>query len=338
MRILILGGTLFLGRHLVEAALACGHTITLFNRGRTDPSGFPGVERLRGDRAGGDLDALRHGSWDALVDTSGYVPRAVRQSAELLRDRVGTYAFISSISVYADFSRAGIDETSPVRLPEDASSEDVPKEYGGLKTLCERAVAEVFPHRALVVRSGLLVGPHDPTERLTWWVRRIARGGDVLAPGSPDRQIQLIHARDAADWIISMLERGRGGTYNVTGPAERLTMRELLDACRRVSASDARFVWVEDAFLLEHEVRPFSEMPLWLPPGWDGMLAVDIRRALQEGLTFRSLEDTIGEILEWDAGRPPEERRPREMVAGFVIESGVDPDREKRLLEAWRAG
>jgi 2'-hydroxyisoflavone reductase len=338
VRLLILGGTLFLGRHLVESALARGHQVTLFNRGRTNPDLFSEVERLRGDRQAGDLGALQGRRWDAVIDTSGYLPRAVRNSAELLRDQTQTYVFISSGSVYADFSRPSIDEDAPLRVPDDPSTEDIAQEYGGLKTLCERIVKEVFPDRALIMRAGLIVGPHDPTERFTWWVRRVAQSGEILAPGSPGRQVQLIHARDLADWVVASLEGGDGkGIFNVTGPERRLSMGELLETCKQVSDSDARFTWVDDAFLMEHGVAPFTEMPLWLPPGYEGMLGMDIRRALAAGLTCRPLAETASETLAWDAARAPEERRPREMVSGIQIEAGMDPRREARVLEEWWA-
>lgn len=337
MTLLILGGTLFLGRHLVDAALAHGHEVTLFNRGVTDRDAFPEVEKLQGDRQAGDLDALRDRRWDAVVDTSGYLPRVVRQSAELLRGVVPRYVFVSSGSVYADFSRPDIDEDAPVRLPNDPATEDIATEYGGLKTICEGFVREAYGDAALIVRAGLIVGPHDPTERFTWWARRVARGGDVLAPGSPERQVQLIHARDLSEWVLAMVERGAGGTYNVTGPERRLTMRELLEACRRATGSAARFVWVDDAFLLERQVAPFSEMPLWLPPGWEGMLAMDVSRAVAAGLRCRPIDDVARDTFAWDASRSSEERRPREMVSGLKIEAGMAPEREARLLEEWRA-
>ena len=226
MRLLVLGGTRFLGRHLVEAALARGHEVTLFNRGQTNPELFPGVERLTGDRDGG-LDALRGRRWDAVVDPSGYVARVVRQSCELLAGAAGAYAFISTASVYPLYSEDK-SEDGPLDRLADPASEDVRADYGALKAVCESVVTGAFGDRALIVRSGLIVGPHDPTGRFTYWAARLARGGEVLGPGAPERRVQFIDARDQVAWILDMLEAGRGGPYNVTGPTTPLTFGELL--------------------------------------------------------------------------------------------------------------
>src|ERR1051325_6256679 len=237
MKILILGGTVFLGRHLVEAALARGHEVTLFNRGN-NPHLFPEVEKLRGDRDGG-LDVLRGRRWDVVIDTSGFVPRIVRASAELLADTVELYVFISSLSVIADTRVPGADESAPVGTLDDPTIEDATgKAYGPLKALCEQAVEQVMPGRALNIRPGLIVGPHDPTGRFTYWPVRVARGGEVLAPGRPARQIQLVDVRDLAGWIIRLAEAGTSGLFNATGPDKVLTMEELLEECRRVAHSD----------------------------------------------------------------------------------------------------
>ncbi len=216
MKLLVLGGTKFLGRHAVDAALAGGHNVTIFTRGQTNPELFPGVERLRGDRDG-DLDALRGGSWDGVVDTSGYVPRIVRQSAELLHDRVGRYVFVSSISVYDDFSSPPT-ETSAVAELEDPATEEIEENYGALKAACEGVVEEIYGDRSARVRAGLIVGPHDPTDRFTYWPRRIALGGEVLGPGDPDAPVQFIDARDLAAWLVNLALEGPGGTYNAHRP------------------------------------------------------------------------------------------------------------------------
>src|SRR5262249_55921530 len=244
MKLLILGGTIFLGRYLVEAALAAGHDVTLFNRGQHNPELYPEVEKLRGDRDGG-LAALRGRRWDAVVDTSGYLPRVARASAELLADAVDHYTFISSISVYPHFRSLGTDESAPVDTLDDPNIEEVTGEtYGPLKALCEQAAEQALPGRTLVIRPGLIVGPHDYSDRFTYWVRRVAQGGEVLAPERPDWHTQIIDVRDLAEWTLRMAERRLVGVYNATGPAYDLSFGQLLDTCRAVSGSDARFTWV----------------------------------------------------------------------------------------------
>src|SRR5512138_1103393 len=231
-RILILGGTGFLGPALVEAARAAGHAVTLFNRGKTRPELFPDVEKLRGDRDG-KLDALRGRAWDAAIDTSGYVPRLVGMSARLLAPSVSTYLFVSSISVYGDRVPAGADETAPTAPLEDPSSEDVGKHYGALKAASERAAEAAMPGRVVVVRPGLIVGPGDPTDRFTYWPVRLDRGGEVLAPGDGADPVQLVDVRDVAAFLVLLAAPGEAGAYNAVGPAERLTMRALLESTRR---------------------------------------------------------------------------------------------------------
>lgn len=328
MKILILGGTVFLGRHLVDAALARGHAVTLFNRGQHNPDLYPEVEKLRGDRDG-DLAALTGRRWDAVVDTSGYVPRIVRAAAELLADAVDHYTFISSISVYADFTAHGMDEAAPVGALEDETAEEVLPNYGPLKALCEQAAERAMPGRVLIIRPGLIVGPFDPSDRFTYWPHRIAAGGEVLAPGSPARPVQIIDVRDLAEWNIRMVERQGTGVFNATGPDRVLTMAEVLDACCTVSGSDARLTWVSEAFLAEAGVRPWTELPLWVP-GTDenaGFADVACRKAIAAGLTFRPLDGTVRDTLAWDTARP----------AGTVRTNGLDPDREADLLRAWHA-
>lgn len=327
MRLLVLGGTRFLGRHIVEAARQAGHEVTLFNRGRTAPDLFPDVETRIGDRDGG-LAALEAGAWDACVDTCGYVPRLVGDSARLLAGRVTRYVFISSISVYADFSPPGPDEDSPVAALDDPTLEEVTGEtYGGLKALCERAVEAALPDRGLVVRPGLIVGPHDPTDRFTYWPVRVAAGGAVLAPGGPGAPTQVIDARDLAAWIVRACEDGLTGVFNATGPAAPLTLGELLDACRAVTGSDAEFTWVDEAFLRESEVTPFTELPCWVPAATQGMLRADVRAVFAAGLECRPLADTIRDTLAW--------RRPS--LEAAPLKAGLAPEREAVLLRAWRA-
>jgi len=261
MRYLILGGTVFLGRALVQAALARGHSLTLFNRGQSNPDLFPKVEQLHGDRAT-DLSALQGRHWDAVIDTCGYVPRIVRLSAEALAGATDHYTFISSLSVYADTSQPGTDESAPVGTLEDETVEQVTGEtYGPLKALCERAVEQTLPGRALVIRPGLIVGPFDPTDRFTYWPHRVAQGGEVLAPGRPARPVQFIDVRDLAEWTLDMVEAKRTGVYNADGPAQPLPMEQLLDTCKIVSGSAARFTWASEEFSAEQQVEAWSQMP-----------------------------------------------------------------------------
>lgn len=328
MRLLVLGGTRFLGRHFVEAALAAGHAVTLFNRGRTAPGLFPRAESLAGDRDGG-LGALAGRTWDAVLDTSGYLPRVVRASARALAGRAGSYAFVSSISAYATPLAPGADESAPLATLADPAAEEVTGEtYGGLKAACEREVAGAFPGRALLVRPGLIVGPHDSTDRFPYWPRRLARGGEVLAPGDPAQPVQVIDARDLAEWLLAMLGRGAGGTFNATGPAARLTFGALLEGAARALDADVRVTWVDEAFLLARGVRPWTELPLWVPREEAGFDEVSIARALAAGLALRPLAETVRDTLAWDLARP-EAARDGSPVLG--------PEREAQLLAEWRA-
>ena len=295
MKLLVLGGSLFAGRAVVEAALASGHEVALFNRGRTNPA-FLEAEHLHGDRER-DLSALAGRSFDAVVDTSGYVPRLVRSSADVLAS-AGHYCFVSSISAYADLS-TGPSEESPTH-EWDGRSEDVHEAYGQLKAACETVVEAAFPGRSLIVRPGLIVGPHDPTFRFTYWVERIARGGDVLAPEPRDAPVQLVDVRDLGEWLVRCAEEHVTGTYNAVGPAETLTMEGLLETCRSVSGADARLRWVSADLLHARGVEEWSALPLWLvDPAFRGMLEADGTRARVAGLALRSLEQTVRDTLEW---------------------------------------
>jgi 2'-hydroxyisoflavone reductase len=325
MDILILGGTGFLGRHLVEAALGRGHRVTLFNRGIKAPDLFPEVETIEGDREA-DLSSLSGRRWDAAIDTCGYVPRVVRASARTLAEAVDHYTFVSSISVYSDASVPGANEDAPVRELPDPTVEEVTGEtYGGLKALCERAVEEEMPGRVFNVRPGLISGPYDPTDRFTFWPRRIAAGGEVLAPDRPERGVQFIDVRDLAAWIIEMAAERRTGTFNATGPDHKLEMGRLLEACEAVGG-DAELIWVSEDFLEEHGVEPFTELPLWVPREDAALLDIDCSRAVEKGLAFRPLSETIEDVLEWDRARP----------VGTEPAAGLTPEREQELLRAWR--
>ncbi len=338
MRLLILGGTLFLGRHLVESALARGHEVTLFNRGRTAPALFRDFEQLRGDRDG-DLSVLAGRRWDAVVDTSGYVPRIVRASAAALAGAVDHYVFVSSISAYGRFPVTGMTERAAVAELSDPGSEDVDEHYGALKVLCERAVEEELPGRTLVARAGMIVGPYDPTERFTWWVRRLADGGAVLAPAPPDQPVQLVDARDLADWLVRGAERRLAGVVNATGPQGPLTLGALLEQIAEVAGGGGQLVWVDEAFLLEHGVEPWSDLPFWLAPHAQpdlrGMLVVDVTRAHATGLTTRPLAATVADTLAWIRERPG--GPPAPTVGVTIPPAGLSDDRERALLAAWAA-
>lgn len=329
MRVLILGGTKFLGRHLVDAALARGHAVTTFTRGAHDDVLPPAVERLNGNRDG-DMSALAGQRWDAVIDTSGYVPHVVGASVRLLAEQADFYVFVSSISVYKDWPGvSAIDESHAVGVLEDPSVEEVNGEtYGPLKALCEREFEAAFNGRCAIVRPGLIVGPYDPTNRFTYWPDRVARGGEILAPGRPENLTQIIDARDLADWIVTLAERQTTGTFNATGPDHPLTMVSALETMREVSGNDARLTWVSDGFLERNEVGAWMEMPLWIPEKeGPGVGDVNCGRALAAGLTFRPLEETVRDTLAWRKTLPADAEWP----------AGLKPDREKELLALWHS-
>lgn len=316
MRLLVLGGTRFLGRAFVDAALAGGHEVTLFNRGRTNPELFPEVQRLQGDRTA-DLSALAGGRWDAVVDVAAYHPRVARLSAETLHDAVGRYLFVSSVSVYADQSLPQDEDAAVLALadPDDVSDDS----YGARKAACEAEVVRLFGARATIVRPGLIVGPHDSTDRFSYWPKRIARGGTVLAPGRPDDPLQFVDVRDLAAFLLRLLEDDREGTFNATGPS--VPFESLLEECRRVTGADAEFVWVPSERLLELGLDPWMGVPLWIAaPGWEAANRVPIDRALAAGLEFRPLEETILAAL---ADRTP-----------LALEVGLSAELEAELLGA----
>jgi nucleoside-diphosphate-sugar epimerase len=330
VRILILGGTRFVGRHIAEAALARGHDVAVFNRGRSDPNPDIAVERLRGNRDG-DLTALRGRRWDAAIDVSGYVPRIVRASVELLAPAVDHYTFISTASVYDSPEAADrVDEQAPIKTIKDERREDFqdPAAYGALKALCERAVRQAMPDHALVARLSLVVGPRDPTDRFTYWPRRLARGGSVLAFDAPSRVVlPFIDGRDIARWIVMSVEARLTGTFNLGG-RPGVTIGDVLETCRTASgAAGASFVWVSEAFLLEHGVKPWTEIPLWVPRGGDDLAGLDSAKAIAAGLRLRPLAETVADTLAWDRTRPQD----ADLLAGLVAA------RETELLRLWGA-
>ena len=338
MDILILGGTRFVGRFLVKEALRKGHRVTLFNRG-SNPEAMDGVEQLIGDR-NGNLQALEGRRWDAVIDTCGFVPRAVTASCQLLQ-HTNHYTYISSQSVYENMTKPGVEEHDAVLTMDSDKVERITagtagplyEYYGPLKALSEKTAEQALPGKVLIVRAGQIVGPYDYTDRLPYWVKRVAEGGEVLAPGRPERPIQMIDAQDLANWIISCIEQNITGTFNASGPAGSLTMGELLEECKWSSQSNVTFTWVPEIFLMNHQVEAWGEMPLWIPeeyplPGeekpWNGFFAVNTAKAIQKGLTFRPLAHTIKDILDWEAARSDDERK-----------AGMDRARERELLQAW---
>ena len=333
MKLLLLGGTVFLGRALTDAALARGHRVTHVNRGKSRPDDAR-VETRHADRSDAQAfgAALAGDRWDAAIDTSGYLPQVVRISASALADRVARYHFVSTISVYASFDRGGFDEEAPVSSPPDPLPDTMQMElYGPLKSGCENVVREIFGARATIVRPGLIVGPHDPTDRFTYWPVRAARGGDVLAPGRPGRGVQFVDVRDLAEWMILLAENNVGGTFNATGPRTPLAMGEFLDACVAVARSNARLAWIPDDALVEAKAGPWKEIPLWLPesdPAMHGLMGASIERALAQGLAFRQVSETLRDTLAWARTRP----------ASHEWKAGLTPSRERELLEAARTG
>jgi 2'-hydroxyisoflavone reductase len=325
MKILILGGTRFLGRHLVDAALAAGHEVTLFNRGKSNPGLFPNIETIIGDR-GQDIEKLSGRAWDAVIDVAGYVPRIARLSAQGLEGSARRYVFISSISAYAGFSKVGINESDPVGKLDDESVEEITGEtYGPLKVLCEKTVQDIYGDRALIIRPGLIVGPNDPTDRFTYWPVRVKRGGGVLTPDRPDTPIQVIDVRDLSAFVIKLIEANASGIYNATGPDHELMLGEFLDACKRVTGSDASFHWASREFLQEHEVAPWSDMPVWIPDTQEdvGFSRIDVSKAINAGLKFCPLNETIRDTVAWAETRP----------ADHEWRAGLKADKENTLLE-----
>ena len=327
--ILILGGTGFLGPHVVAAARARGHALTLFNRGKTHPGMFPELEQLRGDRDG-HLEALAGRRWDAVVDTSGYVPRIVKMSADLLSPNIGQYVFISTISVYKNDDRVGADETAPVETIADPRNEDVKANYGALKALCEQAAAAALPGRTTVIRPGLIVGPGDPTGRFTHWPWRMAQGGEVLAPGDGTTPVQWIDGRDLGAWIVHVIEQGTTGTFNALGPSPGEPMKQVLDACNAAAGGRAALTWVDAKFLADQGVHGWSDLPMWLDNHGDnaGFGTMANARAVAAGLTQRPILDTAKDTLAWLATLPEDQR-------AKVQSSGISRDREAAVLAAF---
>lgn len=334
-KILVLGGTGFLGPAVVNAARARGHTLTLFNRGKTRPDLFPDVEKLHGDRdpkKGEGIKALEGRKWDAVIDDTGYFPRMVRASAELLAPNVKQYVFISSISAYANDKTPHEDETAPTAKLADPNVETMGKDfefYGGLKRACEEVVEKTFPGHATIVRPGYIVGPEDRSDRFTYWPVRYDRGGEMLAPGTPADPIQIIDVRDLAEWLVLLVEGGRPGVFNAVGPGRPWTMGGVLEACKAATGKDTQLTWVPTDFLAKHGEKGDGSIPIWMPPSGDtaGAHLRSNARAVKAGLKFRDPAVTVKDTLEWYKTLPEERRsKPR---------AGLPPEREAELLALW---
>jgi 2'-hydroxyisoflavone reductase len=340
MRILILGGTGFMGPEQVRYALSRGHKVTVFNRGKTHPGILPKeVEQLIGDR-NGQLDALKGRQWDVVVDNPTSIPVWVRDAAQILKGNVDRYVFISTLSVYSDVSKPGMDETGPLAKYEgqDAMKETTAslrasnfRLYGPLKALSEAEAEKWFPGKTLIIRPGLIVGPGDETDRFTYWPVRLERGGEVLAPGNPADPVQFIDVRDLAEWTIRMVEQGTTGILNATGPKSKLSIADMLAGIRKVTKTDSQLTWVDADFLAAQKVSPWSDMPVWIPPRGDsaGFAMISIDRALSKGLTFRSVPDTTQVTLDWFHKQPAERQA--------KLHAGLTPQRETEVLAAWHA-
>lgn len=328
MRLLILGGTDFVGRHMVDSALAHGHEVTIFNRGQTNPDLFPSVQRRRGDRSDSDLSTLKEGEWDAVIDLTGTLPRVVSEMAELLVGQVGVYVFLSLSSVYRELDAARIDEDAPLKAVAEPTSDAVnASTYGGLKVLSEGEVRRHFPESHLIVRAGTMTGPYDNTDRFTYWVRRMARGLPVLAPSRPDQPIQLLHARDHADFVIQSVASSLTGVFNVVGPDQPTTFADMLDACAEAAGTNSRIVWAPQTFLDARKVR--FPLEILAVDRTDGIYRLAHDRARAAGLVNRPLTDTAREVLAWDRDRG----QPRLRVV-----RGVAPPREANLLAKLTGG
>ena len=318
-----------MGLHIAEQALKKGHELTLFNRGKTNPDVFPEVEKILGNRDG-QMDNLKNREWDAVIDTCGYYPRVVKYGVDLLMPKTKHYVFISSISVYANFDRKGLKETDPLGKIEDESVEEITgTTYGPLKALCENAVLEAAPEKALIIRPGFIVGPNDPSDRFTYWPWRIHLGGEVLAPGDPENPAsQIIDVRDLADWILHLVDRQVLGIFNATGPDKPRNMKQFLQLCQKGTGSEASFNWISDTFLFNRGVKPFMDLPLWIPNdgNYEALHSADIQKALDQGLTFRPLELTARDTVEWKKNTGPDIR----MRVGMTMET------EAQIIKSWK--
>ncbi|MGI8794882.1 MAG: NAD-dependent epimerase/dehydratase family protein [Acidimicrobiales bacterium] len=304
-RLLVLGGTKFVGRHIVESAIDAGHKVTLFHRGRTNPTLFPGCEHLHGDRDQAEYDAIRSGRWDAVIDTCAYVPRHVKQAMDALDTRAPHYVFISTVSVYADPAVGPIDEDAPLAVLDRPTEEVTGQTYGALKVACEQLLQDQFRGDLTIVRPGIVAGSHDPTDRFTYLVRRASAGGQMLCPPRGHQPVQVIHGRDLGDFVVRTATEKITGTFNAAGPSDPATMFDMIAACAEAADATIAPVWAPQELLAESEVS----LPLALPEDGsvDGLFQASIERAVAAGLVNRSLLETAADTLAWDRerGLPP---------------------------------
>ncbi len=326
LKILIMGGTGFLGPAVVAALKARGHEITLFNRGRTRPNLFPELEKLRGDR-NRDLSALKGRKWDGVIDNCGYHPSQIRKSTQALKTS-SFYLFVSTVSVYEQGSKMDTHENSPLGTIENPEKARVTNDtYGPLKALCEKATTKAFPKNSVIVRPGLIVGPGDPTDRFTYWPARVARGSELLAPGNPQWGTQYIDVRDLAMWMVHLCEKRITGTYNAVGPKSPTPFGDLLESCKRVSKSDATFRWMSVPFMKTNKVTAWGDMPAYVnpPQGMTRPARYANSAAVGAGLVFRPLDETVAATLEFHKSRGED----------YKIRTGIHVEKEKRILKIW---
>ena len=336
MKILILGGTGFIGPHQVEYAMSRGHTVTLFNRGQTNPGLFPNVEKLIGDRNapnGEGYASLKGRTWDVVIDNPTQIPRWVREAGEALKNSAQKYVFVSTLSTYKSRAKIGMNEADDAMLNAPAAPDAEPPKaaYGALKVRCEMDAKAVWGDRTLIVRPGLIVGPGDLTDRFSYWPIRVEQGGEILSPGTPDDPVAFIDQRDLTEFMIRLCEANATGTYNVVGPRRMLTISEMLYGCKAVTTSDARFTWVDADFVLANKLRPYTDLPVWVPPRGEseGWARMDTTKAKNAGLTFRPLADTARDTLAYYHAQTPERQA--------ALKAGLTPEREKEVLAAWHA-
>ncbi len=327
MKILVIGGARFLGRNLVEIAAKQNHEITLFNRGKTNPDVFPDLECIRGDRDS-DINLLGGRKWDVVVDTCGYVPKTVEISVRFLAEAVDQYVFISSIDAYCDYTITGISEDSPLATMKDEAVELINsvkqvngENYGPLKVLCEKVAEKLMPGRVLVLRCGLIVGPHDPTDRFTYWPVRMSQEDEILAPSPPYVQVQFVDARDLAEFILLAAQNEQNGIFNTTGPAYKLTMEKFLQECLDVTKAKSNITWLSEEFILKNKI----DLPVWVPSEYHGINEVNCQKAISAGLVFRPLSETIKDTLVWYKTQPKDHK----------LRSGIAQERERELLDLW---
>ncbi|UFT98327.1 NAD-dependent epimerase/dehydratase family protein [Radiobacillus kanasensis] len=321
MKVLIIGGSNFVGRHIVEQAVERGHTVTMFNRGKSNPGLFPSIEKIEGDRDK-DVALLLNREWDSVIDTCGFFPRVVDRSVQLLKDHVKHYTFISTVSVYKDFLEPNKTEEAELATIEDTTVEEkTPETYGPLKVLCEDKVRNGFDHH-LIVRPGFIVGPYDYSDRFTYWVDRMAKGDKVLAPGNREEYLQFIDARDLAEWLMDAIENQLVGTFNVTSEPNQYTFEDVLEECKRILNSDATLYWADD-HQLEGKVQPFLELPFWVPKAWGekGIFQINVEKVKKQGLKTRPLWETIRDTGAWLKESKQQ-----------ISEAGMDPEKEKELI------